>query len=166
MFEQSIEVVSPIVNQILNSVVMDTETPRNLNKKHEKSNEAFTVCGMQVHKSHLAPLTMKRDDVDFDSDLYFYGSTICSYLNILCFERIQTEVTMYTCEDIILSHSDENENEMLKCGLREFLCRKVPDYDFVIFPVCKNSHCYLIVVLTKLYIVLYLDSLGMVKRNA
>lgn len=126
---------------------------------------AFNVCGVQVYESHLEPLTRRIMDVYNDSDLYMYGSTICAYLSILCYERVETEVTMFTCNDIIISHSDENESEMLKTGLRELLCHKVPDKDIVLFPVCKNSHCYLIVVLTKLYTVLCLDSLGLVRRN-
>jgi hypothetical protein len=91
-------------------------------------------------------------DVNYDSDLYMHGSTIYAYLSILCHERIGTEVTMYTCENIVVSHSDNNQSEMLKTGLREFLCRKkVPENDVVLFPVCKNSHYYVIFVLTKLY---------------
>lgn len=51
-----------------------------------------------MYTNHLVPLTLKRDDVNFDSDLYIYGSVICAYLKILCYEKINTEVTIYTCD--------------------------------------------------------------------
>lgn len=46
LFEQSIEVVSPIKIQILNSVVMDTETSHNLDKnmKNLMKYSQFVEC--------------------------------------------------------------------------------------------------------------------------
>lgn len=165
LFNQNSTEFSPIENLIKYSELTGSKTKLNFSTKRIKLDKPFNVCGVQVYESHLAPLTKSIMNVNSESDLYIYGSTIHAYLSILCYERVESEVTMYTCEDIVVSHSNENEQEMLKTGLREFLCRKVPDYDVVLFPVCKNSHCYLIVVLTKLYTVLYLDSLGLVQRN-
>lgn len=77
-----------------------------------------------MYGNNLAPIFTRKIDVNNDSDLYMYGFTICDYLSILCHERIENEVTMYTCEEIIVSHSDANKSEMLKTGSENFCVDK------------------------------------------
>jgi len=47
---------------------------------------------------------------------------------------------------------------ILQVGLEEFLSYQIPEYDIVLMPVTRNEHNILIVVLTKLKTLLYLDS--------
>lgn len=108
LFERSIE-LSPIENQLKYSKGTGSKSKLNLSTKRTKLDIAYNVCGVQVYENNLAPLSRRKMDGYNDIELFIYGSTICAYLSILCHERIGTEVTMYTCEDIIVNHSDENE---------------------------------------------------------
>lgn len=133
--------------------------------------QTFKVCGRYVNKKHLEPLYHTKDSVKDSTELYLYGTVIGVYLSILCHEENNTDksVTFFTCDDMILSHYNESETAnmaMLKVGMREFLTYRVPEYDIVLLPVCKFNHCYLIVVFTKLYNIMFLDSnLNSVNRD-
>ncbi|CAI6352967.1 unnamed protein product [Macrosiphum euphorbiae] len=133
--------------------------------------QTFKVCGGYVNKKHLEPLYHTKDSVKDSTELYLYGTVIGVYLSILCHEENNTDksVTFFTCDDMILSHYNESETAnmaMLKVGMREFLTYRVPEYDIVLLPVCKFNHCYLIVVFTKLYNIMFLDSnLNSVNRD-
>jgi len=128
----------------------------------------FRVCGWDVNKKHLESLNYTENYVNDNSELYMYGSVIGVYLSILCHEVNNNDksVTFFTCNDMILSHYHESETAMLKVGMREFLTHRVPECDITLLPVCKMNHCYLIVVFTKLYNIMLLDSnLNSVNRD-
>jgi len=70
------------------------------------------------------------------------------------------------CDDMILSHYHESETALLKVGMIKFLTHSVPEYDIILLPVCKFNHCYLIIVFTKLYFIIFLGSnLNSVNRD-
>ncbi|KAF0711891.1 Uncharacterized protein FWK35_00038818 [Aphis craccivora] len=156
------DVPSFSINNNLHNIHQDT-----FEMKYDKLH-TFRVCGRDVNKKHLEPLYHTEDSVNDNTELYLYGSIISVYLSILCHEENNNDksVTFFTCDDMILSHYHESETALLKVGMREFLTYRVPEYDIILLPVCKFNHCYLIVVFTKLYIIMFLDSnLNSVNRD-
>lgn len=150
------------INNKLHNIHHDT-----FKMKYDKLH-TIRVCGRDVNKKHLEPLNHTEDSVNNNTELYLYSSVIGVYLSILCHEENSNDkcVTFFTCDDMILRHYHESETGLLKVGMREFLTHRVPEYNIILLPVCKFNHCYLIVVFTKLYFIMFLDSnLNSVNRD-
>lgn len=127
--------------------------------KKMKANKPFSIGGRTVYPKDLETLVPVDTQTRSERDLYLVDSLLDAYFIVLLNKRAtKSSVTIFPVESYIVSNimMEGAFENALQCFIRY----SVPEQDIVLLPLVRNEHITLIVIIRKLKMLLYLDSLS------